>query len=623
MPLRRVLLALFSLLLVAGAAFALMGGEARRELLGQEVSCPPGYLGEEQLELRERREQRAARRRAEEGEAERERERRAARRLPRRQGPGADRRADADPDRVGPPRPRRPGRREDRRLRARRRRTRSGSRPRPARSPARPASGRRRASGPLIGDDPRYDEVNGQGLADQNGRPSDFAFDPQGRRLYAAVGEGGVWVADETGGFDDWRSIGDTLPTQAVGGIAYSPADGGTADRPHRRQRLRRRRHVRRPRRLPHDRRRRDLAARERRAGRRHRLQGRGRPDQPAGRLRGHGRGPVPLDRRRRDVRQRQPADRQGVAERPAELHRRRPRQGGLRAREHGHRRRRPGPGATRRPPARQAGRGASPPSAGAPATSKRDAGTRRLRRVAQQRHLPLRRPARPARSRRSTRRHRPPSARRTARRAGAIGRIELGDRRRARRRTTSYLYAIVQDAGASSTAASPRSTSRGRDRPGPGQRPYLNGIYVSPDFGQTLDADGRRASSIERPTRLGLRADRHGCADVATARASRPGTTSGSRRTRRGRRRRRPDAARRSASRRSGQNRALAGRPRRHGPTQFEVVGRYFAGDARCLFLNTGAADCPTTARRPGAEHDDAPRPARRLWMPDGRRRR
>ena len=59
MPFRRVLIALFALFVVAGAVFALMGGEARRELLGQELECPPGYLSPEQLELRERREHRA------------------------------------------------------------------------------------------------------------------------------------------------------------------------------------------------------------------------------------------------------------------------------------------------------------------------------------------------------------------------------------------------------------------------------------------------------------------------------------------------------------------------------------------------------------------------------------
>jgi photosystem II stability/assembly factor-like uncharacterized protein len=78
-------------------------------------------------------------------------------------------------------------------------------------------------SGPLIADDPRFDEVNGEGLADLNGRVADFAFDAGNDRLFAAVGEGGVWRSDDRGG--SWHSIGDSLPTQAVGGIAYG---GGT-----------------------------------------------------------------------------------------------------------------------------------------------------------------------------------------------------------------------------------------------------------------------------------------------------------------------------------------------------------------------------------------------------------
>ncbi len=77
--------------------------------------------------------------------------------------------------------------------------------------------------GPLIADDPRFGEVNGQGLADLNGRVADFAYDAAGDRLFAAVGEGGVWRSDDRG--RNWRSIGDALPTQAVGGIAYA---GGT-----------------------------------------------------------------------------------------------------------------------------------------------------------------------------------------------------------------------------------------------------------------------------------------------------------------------------------------------------------------------------------------------------------
>jgi photosystem II stability/assembly factor-like uncharacterized protein len=232
MPLRRVLLALFSLLLVAGAVLALMGGEARRELLGQEAGCPPGYLSGEQLELRERRERRAQGE-AEGGEAEREREAEKERE----EGGGESCRTAKGPEPIGELM--QIQNESGRRARggqagvktgayasavadARQIATASGTLPGSAGewTPA--------GKGPLIGDDKRFNEVNGQGLADQNGRPSDFAFDAKGRRLYAAVGEGGVWVADEKAGFNDWRSIGDTLPTQAVGGIDFSPADGGT-----------------------------------------------------------------------------------------------------------------------------------------------------------------------------------------------------------------------------------------------------------------------------------------------------------------------------------------------------------------------------------------------------------
>jgi len=78
--------------------------------------------------------------------------------------------------------------------------------------------------GVLISDDERYDEVNGLGLADLNGRMNDFDFDAG--RLFAAVGEGGVWVSEDKGA--NWRSIGDALPTQAVASVEYTTGGGGT-----------------------------------------------------------------------------------------------------------------------------------------------------------------------------------------------------------------------------------------------------------------------------------------------------------------------------------------------------------------------------------------------------------
>ena len=55
---------------------------------------------------------------------------------------------------------------------------------------------------------------------------SDYAYDSRHRILYAAVASGGVWESGNTG--KSWHSIGDSLPTQTVGSIAYSPAEGGT-----------------------------------------------------------------------------------------------------------------------------------------------------------------------------------------------------------------------------------------------------------------------------------------------------------------------------------------------------------------------------------------------------------
>ena len=81
-------------------------------------------------------------------------------------------------------------------------------------------------STPLLANEPGYDEVNGLGLAELNGRIQDFALVPGGTTLYAAVANGGVWRSDDLGG--SWRSVGDGLPTQVVGSIAWTPAGGGT-----------------------------------------------------------------------------------------------------------------------------------------------------------------------------------------------------------------------------------------------------------------------------------------------------------------------------------------------------------------------------------------------------------
>lgn len=80
--------------------------------------------------------------------------------------------------------------------------------------------------GPLIGNDARFGSVNGQGLVKLNGRVDSLDFDPVAGRLFASLGSGGVWVSENMG--KSWRSIGDSLPTQIVGAVAWSPAFGGT-----------------------------------------------------------------------------------------------------------------------------------------------------------------------------------------------------------------------------------------------------------------------------------------------------------------------------------------------------------------------------------------------------------
>ena len=95
-----------------------------------------------------------------------------------------------------------------------------------ARSAGNDGTWQQAGTGPLLADDTRYTRVNGEGLQDIAGRINDYAYDPVDRHLFASTGEGGVWRSDNTG--RSWFPIGDTLPTQAIGGIGWSSAQGGT-----------------------------------------------------------------------------------------------------------------------------------------------------------------------------------------------------------------------------------------------------------------------------------------------------------------------------------------------------------------------------------------------------------
>jgi hypothetical protein len=74
---------------------------------------------------------------------------------------------------------------------------------------------------PLIADDPRFDNVNGLGLADQAGRIDSFVYDDVNDRLFSGPGTGGVWMTTDLG--QSWTSVGDALPYQSVGAIDWSP----------------------------------------------------------------------------------------------------------------------------------------------------------------------------------------------------------------------------------------------------------------------------------------------------------------------------------------------------------------------------------------------------------------
>ncbi|TMM00371.1 MAG: hypothetical protein E6G10_16085 [Actinobacteria bacterium] len=83
--------------------------------------------------------------------------------------------------------------------------------------------------GALDASDTTYDATQGstqEGFNFVTGRVEDFAYDAAHGRLYAAPVNGGVWRSTDMG--KTWRPIGDGLPTQVVGSIAYTTAEGGT-----------------------------------------------------------------------------------------------------------------------------------------------------------------------------------------------------------------------------------------------------------------------------------------------------------------------------------------------------------------------------------------------------------
>jgi len=67
----------------------------------------------------------------------------------------------------------------------------------------------------------------------QAARVDHFSYDAEGKRLFLSKGTAGVWMSTAVGGDvttigDAWVSVGDKLPSQIIGGLAWSKANGGT-----------------------------------------------------------------------------------------------------------------------------------------------------------------------------------------------------------------------------------------------------------------------------------------------------------------------------------------------------------------------------------------------------------
>ncbi len=225
-PRRLALFALLVLLLAAAAAVALKAREHAREYA---ANCPAGYVNREQRDATERRAHASPGAGAAQSEKAREKTAENSsggpepvcfnRKHPESLTELATRDRQATARETAPASSVRSGAYASAAARAQRMGARASS------LPGAGADWTPAGSGPLVNDDPHYPEVNGVGLADLNGRISDFAT-TTGGALYAAVGEGGVWTSADRGG--SWRSIGDKLPVQAVGSVGWSPAAGGT-----------------------------------------------------------------------------------------------------------------------------------------------------------------------------------------------------------------------------------------------------------------------------------------------------------------------------------------------------------------------------------------------------------
>ncbi|MCW2992248.1 MAG: hypothetical protein JWM73_2842, partial [Solirubrobacterales bacterium] len=81
---------------------------------------------------------------------------------------------------------------------------------------------------PIQGNLTDYDQTNGstrQGLPGLSGRTTSLVAGAGGA-IYAGASNGGVWRSTDKAA--TWTPVSDSMPTQVVGGLAWSSANGGT-----------------------------------------------------------------------------------------------------------------------------------------------------------------------------------------------------------------------------------------------------------------------------------------------------------------------------------------------------------------------------------------------------------
>lgn len=86
-------------------------------------------------------------------------------------------------------------------------------------------------SGPQVSDEAYPDGAN-DGIPEVAGRADSFAYDPEAKRLFVSIGTGGVWMSEAVDGDvgtlgDLWQPIGDNLPTLVNSAVAWTPSGGG------------------------------------------------------------------------------------------------------------------------------------------------------------------------------------------------------------------------------------------------------------------------------------------------------------------------------------------------------------------------------------------------------------